>query len=386
MSANRTMKTLRITSCLLALLLLMVLACSVSLPAEAASMPSTGEPTFAKKLRPLLEAAMKQLSIPGAIIFVDDPGQGKWTTALGTRDLATNAPMQVNSYMRIGSITKTLTATVILQLVDQGKLRLDDPVGRYRPEVPNGNHITIRELLNMSSGLFNYSEDEDFDRAFLADPYKAWDPKELVAIAFKHPPYFAPGEGWRYSNTNYLLLGLLIEQITGRAVEKVFQRNIFRPLGIVDTSLPALTSSVIPNPHPRGYTRQLGTGPLDATEWNPSWAWTAGSAISRLHDLQIWAKALATGRLLSAATQKERLSWVDLGQIWIGKELDYGLGVANFGGFIGHDGELPGFQSFMGYMPQKGATIIVLVNLDVAPDGSPPADALAALIQQELFA
>ena len=148
----------------------------------------------------------------------------------------------------------------------------------------------------------------------------------------------------------------------------------------------ALTTSVIPNPHPRGYTRQLGTGPLDATEWNPSWAWTAGSAISRLHDLQIWAKALATGRLLSAATQKERLSWVNLGQVWIGKELDYGLGVANFGGFIGHDGELPGFQSFMGYMPQKGATIIVLVNLDVAPDGSPPADALAALIQQELFA
>ena len=155
MSANRTVKRLRIPSCLLALLLLMVLACSVSLPAEAASMPSTGEPTFAKKLRPLLEAAMKQLSIPGAIIFVDDPGHGKWTTTLGTRDLATHAPMQVNSYMRIGSITKTLTATVILQLVDQGKLRLDDPVGRYRPEVPNGNHITIRELLNMSSGLFN---------------------------------------------------------------------------------------------------------------------------------------------------------------------------------------------------------------------------------------
>ncbi len=349
-------------------------------------MPSTGEPPFAKKLRPLLEAAMKQLSIPGAIIFVDDPGQGKWTTTLGTRDLATHAPMQVNSYMRIGSITKTLTATVILQLVDQGKLRLDDPIGRYQPEVPNGNHITIRELLNMTSGLFNYSEDEDFDRALVANPYKAWDPKELVAIAFKHPPYFAPGESWHYSNTNYLLLGMLIEQITGRSVEKVFQRNIFRPLDMDGTILPQLTSSTLPNPHPRGYTRQLGTGPLDATEWNPSWAWTAGSAISRLHDLQIWAKALATGRLLSAATQKERLSWVNLGQVWIGKELDYGLGVANFGGFIGHDGDLPGFQSFMGYMPQKGATIIVLVNLDVAPDGSPPADALAALIQQELFA
>lgn len=160
--------------------------------------------------------------------------------------------------------------------------------------------------------------------------------------------------------------------------------------------LPAEAASTLPTREPpfakklrpllEAKMMQLGPSPLDVTEWNPSWAWMAGSAISQLHDLQIWAKALATGQLLSAATQKERLSWVNLGQVWIGKELDYGLGVANFGGFIGHNGDLPGFQSFMGYMPQKKATIIVLANLDVAPDGSTPADELSKVIQQELFA
>jgi D-alanyl-D-alanine carboxypeptidase len=136
-----------------------------------------------------------------------------------------------------------------------------------------------------------------------------------------------------------------------------------------------------------------GKGPLlNVTDWNPSWGWTAGSAISTLHDLQIWAKALATGRLLSAATQKQRLSWVTCAPIWLGKPQCYGLAVADYGGFLGHTGTLPGFQSFMGYQPQKGATIIVLVNLNVAAEDSEPpttlgpADDLAKVIQQELFA
>jgi D-alanyl-D-alanine carboxypeptidase len=390
MSANRIMKTHYFPTRLLALLLLVAClvgsAWSVYSPAQAATTRSIGEPPFAGKLRPLLEAKMKQLRIPGAIVFVDDPGQGSWTTTLGTRDLATKAPMQVKSYMRIGSITKTFTGTVILQLVDQHKLRLDDPVSKYQPEVPNGVHITLRELLNMSSGLFNYSDDEGFGQALLADPYKAWDPKELVTIAFKHRPYFAPGKGWHYSNTNYILLGMIVEQLTHMRVEKAFQRYIFRPLGMFGSSLPLRTSSAIPDPHPDGYTQLPGTGPtIDVTDWNPSWGWTAGSAISTLHDLKIWAKALVTGRLLSAATQKERLNWVHTGLSWIGKDLGYGLGVADFGGFIGHNGGLPGFQSWMGYLPQKGATIVVLANLDEAPDGSGPADDLAKVIQQELF-
>jgi D-alanyl-D-alanine carboxypeptidase len=396
MSAKTLHRFRRLILALALLVCLVLSASTVSSAVQAAPMHSTGQPPCVAKLKSLLQAKMQQLRIPGAIILVDDPGQCSWTTAMGIGNLATREPMQVNNSMRIGSITKTLTGTVILQLVDQGKLRLDDPVGTYQPEVPNGKNITIRQLLNMTSGLFNYDDDKDFAPAFLDNPYKVWQPEELLALAFKHPPYFAPGKGFHYSNTNTVLLGLIIEQLTHLPAEQAFQRYIFGPLGLHQTSLPPRFSSAIPNPHAQGYmygTDFTGKGPLlNVTDWNPSWGWTAGSAISTLHDLHIWAKALATGRLLSAATQKERLSFVNIGTLWLGKPLRYGLGVADFGGFIGHNGSLPGFQSWMGYQPQKGATIIVLVNLNIAAsDSEPPtqlspADELAKVIQQELFA
>jgi D-alanyl-D-alanine carboxypeptidase len=323
------------------------------------------------------------------MVYVNVPGQGTWTTALGIGNLASRQPMQVNNFMRIGSLTKTFTATVILQLVDQGKLGLDDPVSKYQPEVPNGAHITIRELLNMTSGLFTYDDDEGWTQAFLADPYRVWTPEELLAIAFKHPPVFAPGKGWYYDNTNYILLGLIMEQLTHLPAEQAFQRYLFGPLGMRQTSLPSPTSSAIPAPHAQGYmygTDFTGTGPLlNVTDWNPSWGWTAGAAVSTLHDLKIWAKALATGRLLSEATQKERLTWVNVGT-WLGKPFGYGLGVMDFGGFLGHSGVTFGFTSWMGYQLQTGATIIVLTNLYLTTSRTGPAEELAKVIKHELFA
>jgi D-alanyl-D-alanine carboxypeptidase len=375
----------------LALVVCLVLStCAPAGVAPTQTTPTVGVPAFVGKLQPLLLAKMQQLRIPGAIIFVDDPGQGSWTTTLGTSDLASKAPMQVDNYMRIGSIAKTFTATVILQLVDQHKLGLDDPVGKYQPEVPNGKNITIRELLNMTSGLFTYDGDEGFAQASLADPYKVWDPKALLAIAFKHPPYFAPGKGWFYDNTNYILLGLIMEQLTHLPAEQAWQRSIFGPLGMRQTSLLPRSSSAIPDPHAQGYlygTDFTGTGPLlNVTDWNPSWTWTAGAAISTLHDLKIWAKALATGQLLSAATQKERLTWVNTGALYLGKPWLYGLGMTDYAGFIGHTGVIFGFTSFMGYLPQKGATIIVLSNLYLVAGSAAAAQKLAEVIQQELFA
>jgi D-alanyl-D-alanine carboxypeptidase len=370
---------------------LVVAACAKAGVSPARPTPTVRVPAFAARLQPLLEARMQQLHIPGALIYVDDPGQGSWTTALGTSDLTTHAPMNVNSYMRIASITKTFTATAILQLVDQGKLRLDDPVSIYQPEVPNGKNITIRELLNMTSGLFSFDDDPAVFQTWQADPGKVWNPKEELAIAFKHPPYFAPGKGYHYSNTNCILLGLIIEQIAHQSVAEVFQQRIFTPLGMYGSSLPPSTSAVIPDPHPQGYMygtlldllepKALAEPPHNVTSWSLSQAWTAGAAISTLHDLQIWAKALATGQLLSTAMHKEQLSLTPQSQG------EYGLGMANFGGFLGHNGADPGFQSWMGYQPQTGATIIVLTNLFPTPDGSLlSADPLAGIIQQELFA
>jgi D-alanyl-D-alanine carboxypeptidase len=186
----------------------------------------------------------------------------------------------------------------------------------------------------------------------------------------------------------------------------VFHDRIFGPLGMTETSLPPRSSAAIPAPHPRGYefgtlvevverilsaprtpeqaakvNAEAGT-PRDVTDVNPSWGWTAGAAISTLHDLRIWAKALTTGTLLSPATQRERLSWTPTGSAPTAPK--YGLGIMDFGGFIGHNGGIPGFQSWMEYQPDKDATVIVLTNLGTAPDGTTPADALAGIIRDHI--
>lgn len=350
---------------------------------------------------------MKAMRVPGAVIFVQGVGSESWTASLGTSNLATHAPMNPDMHFRIGSITKTFVGTVILQLIDEGKIKLDDPISKYQSEVPDGKNITVREVLNMSSGLYNYSEDDGFGKILEAELYgnnmnRVWEPKELLAIAFKHPPYFAPSKGFHYSNTNYILLGLMIEQITGHTVEDEIQRRILTPLGMSNTSMPQLTSSAIPNPYPRGYTfvtpatqtgqpggastsKQLNaTNPLDVTMVNPSWGWTAGNMISTVHDLQIWAKALATGKLLNTATQKERLNWLPITGGSPAYPLKYGLAIADFNGFIGHNGGLPGFQSFMGYMPEKSEMIVILTNLEPTANNAGPADELAKTIQKNL--
>jgi D-alanyl-D-alanine carboxypeptidase len=286
-----------------------------------------------------------------------------------------------------------MVATVVLQLVDADKLGLNDPIGRYFPQVPNGSTITIREVLNMTSGLFDYSEDQTFAQRLVTHPHTVWNPWELLAIALKHPPYFAPGQDLHYSNTNYILLGLLIEKITHMPVAKVLQQHIFEPLDMDHTFLPPRSSEAIPTPHAHGYSSfETPPVPTDVTTWNPSWAWTAGSAISTLHDMKLWAKALATGTLLSPATQRQRLTFVPftlLGKplFWLGHRVGYGLGIADFAGVLGHAGDLPGFSSFEGYDPHKHATIVVLANLNYnALSSSFPASELEMSIQKELFA
>jgi len=225
----------------------------------------------------------------------------------------------------------------------------------------------------------------------MAHPDRVWTPQELVAISFKHPAYFAPGKDFHYSNTNTILLGMIIEHITGHTVESEFQHRIFAPLGMKNSIMPPRTSSALPAPYSQGYmlntpveqgVANKGTVQdlLNVTRWNPSWGWTAGAAISTLHDLQIWAKALAMGKLLKPATQKERLTWYTQ----LPGPRGYGLAIADFTGFVGHNGQLPGYQSFEGYMQAKDETIIVLTNLYAAPDGSEPADALANIIMKDL--
>jgi D-alanyl-D-alanine carboxypeptidase len=334
----------------------------------AALMPAAAEPVGAapmldsdkvRRLDATIEQTLRTAAIPGAIIGIWTPGES-YVRAFGTADQATGRAMQPDFYSRIGSVTKTFTATGVLQLVDEGRVGLDDPVGRYVDGVPRGDEITLRQLAGMTSGLFDYTATQQFDQALEADPYRSYTPRELLGWAFAEPEMFAPGEGFGYSNTNTILLGLVVEAVSGQSLANYIHDAILTPLGLVHTSLPA--TNTLPDPHPQGYTDQ--TGPVvAATNWDPSWEWAAGGMISTLDDLRIWARAVATGRLLSPATQAQRL--VMTAVPGAAPPSGYGLGIMNNNGWIGHSGALPGFEAFSAFLADGQMTLVILTNTDV---------------------
>ena len=204
-----------------------------------AATPSAFSLAIQRQLQQALDQTVANPAVPGAIVGIWVPGRGTWVRAAGLADRTTKRPMQVQDYTRIGSITKTFIGTLILQLVGEGKLGLDDPIQRWAPRVPNAQHITVRELLNMSSGLYNYTEDEQWARQAVSPrtglALRQWMPQQLVQVAVAHKPYFPPGKGYHYSNTNFILLGLIVEQVTGQPVRDVLWTRILRPLGLQHT-------------------------------------------------------------------------------------------------------------------------------------------------------
>ncbi|MFJ5094090.1 serine hydrolase domain-containing protein [Streptomyces sp. NPDC088557] len=337
-----------------------------SSPAARDDFPQLA-PAVAQQLDRAVQDVMKQTGVPGVTVGLSAPGKGTYIRSFGVADKETRQPMDPGLYMRIGSETKTFTVTALLELVDQGKVKLDDTISRYVDGVPNGDRITLRNLASMRSGLFNYSADDGFYKAFTTDPERPFTPQELLDYSFKHPVKFQPGAEFDYCNTNLILLGLVVEKAGGMPVDEFVQKNVLDPAGLRHTVFP--TDAAIPSPHAHGYTDQTASGKLeDATDWNPSWGWAAGAMISDLQDLRTWARVVATGTLLSPATQAERLRTYPTGVAGAG----YGLGIFDIQGWIGHNGSLPGYQSLTIYLPESRATLVVLLNTDVTHEGSAP--------------
>ena len=349
-------------------------------PPSTSAITKPIDDTLAKRLDAAVDQAMTAAGVPGAIVGIWGP-DGDYVRAFGVADKATRAPMKTDFYSRIGSVTKTFTVTAILQLADQGKLGLDDAIAEFIDGVPLGNRITLRQLARMQSGLVNYTATPEFQKAMFADPRRPFTPHELIDFAFTQPNTFPPGQGFEYCNTNTVLLGMVVQKVSGQPLDGYIQDHILAPLGMSHTSFP--TTNAFPDPHAQGYTKQTADGKeAVTTDWDPSWAWAAGAMISTLDDMRIWAPALATGKLLTPEMQEQRLQTV--GSPGMPPQDGYGLGIFNLGGWIGHNGSLPGYQAVVVYLPQKQTSLVILTNTDIEYQGGEPSTTLATAITKVL--
>ncbi|AIK35705.1 beta-lactamase family protein [Bacillus pseudomycoides] len=337
--------------------------------AEPTQNISSSLQTSTQRDRNSVKQAMRdilQLGIPGILAKTSEGGK-TWGYAAGIANLSTKKPMKTDFRFRIGSVTKTFTATVVLQLAGENRLNLDDSIEKWLPGVIqgngyDGNQITIRQILNHTSGIAEYLRSKDVD---MMNTKKTYTAEELVKIGLSLPPDFAPGKGWSYSDTGYVLLGILIEKVTGNSYAEEIENRIIEPLELSNTFLPG-NSSVIPGTnHARGYVQPDGASELkDVTYYNPSIASSAGDMISTADDLNKFFSYLLSGKLLKEQQLKQMLTTVPTGSAEIS---GYGLGIyetklPNGVSIWGHTGSIPGFVTLVGGTLGGKHTLAVNLN------------------------
>lgn len=350
--------------------------------------PSASAPLGADVVEPLDAAARAAFAdcagTPGAVVGVRTP-EGTWTAAYGLADPEAATPMTTDVHLRIGSVTKTFVATVLLQLVDEGRVSLDDPISGFVDHVASGDQITLGLLASMRSGIGDYLASAPFVTRVVADPTAAFTPTDLVEAGLSVPASFAPDAAFAYSNTNYILLGPVLEQVTGQDLGELLRTRVIEPLGLSGTSWPG-DSTALPSPSARGFTASVPPAtpdhPVDTTRWNPSWAGAAGALISTVDDLLTFGRALVTGQgLLDASTQAARLRSFRPAP-GLGPNVAYGLGLMTIDGWIGHSGDIPGYRAAMYHEPTSDTTLVVLTNSDIVA-GRCPAPLAATTISTD---
>ncbi|MGW9436056.1 serine hydrolase domain-containing protein [Streptomyces sp. NPDC055607] len=334
---------------------------SVGLLAPPAGAGSRSDP-----VQRSLNALVSAEGLPGALASVEyRTGRSRDYTS-GVGDLAGGWKVPTDGQVRIGSNTKAFTAVVVLQLVAEGKIGLDSSVETYLPGLVrgmgvDGRRVTVRQLLQHTSGIPNYT---DYDM-----PPRYYEPRELVDVALQHEAVFAPGTDWAYSNTNYVLAGLIVQRVTGRPVAEQIDKRVVRRIGLRHTYFPAVGDMTIREPHPKGYYRESADVPLhEYTELDPSWAWTAGQMISTNSDLNQFYQALLSGRLLPEAQLDQMRTTVPVPAEDFGPGVRYGLGLVSrslsCGGiYWGHGGDIPGFHTRGGVTEDGRAAHVAVTAL-----------------------
>ncbi len=297
-------------------------------------------------------------------------GDDVWQTTYGVSDLDSKAPYRAEDYVRIASITKSFTATAVLQMVDAGSLALDDVLESYVPGIANGSQITIQQLLGMQSGIYDFTSNAQFLADFDADPTMAWSEEQTVALIKANQPSFAPGAQLQYCDSNYVLLGMILEKTGGKSAGEVITEQVVKKVGLTGTSYP--TDATMPDPHPTAYRpggdTSDGSKPFDnaanppkvVNEVNPAVASTAGAMISTLADLKVWGAELAGGSLLKPETQALRLQYTRFPNVPV--NLGYGLGCERLNDFTGHNGAILGYSTVVMRDPNADVTIAAVAN------------------------
>ena len=308
--------------------------------------------------------ALVAAGAPGAVAAVRTSTATRRAVA-GVAILRPRTRMRTTDRYRIASVTKPFVATLVLKLAAERRLTLGDTVERWLPGlIPNGQAISLRQLLNHTSGLYDYGSDRAWQQARLENPRREWSPRELVAIATSHPALFAPGRGWSYSNTNYVLAGLVVEAVTGKPLVQELQDRLFAPLALRSTSYPAGTE--IEGRHAHGYVGRgsglpIAKGTLvDVTTVVSPTAWGAGQIVSNADDLTRCFQALLRGRLLPAAELRAMKTVVP--------GYAYGLGIRRAstacGTAWGHNGDIPGYRNVVWATADGRRSAAVMVNVD----------------------
>lgn len=362
--------------------LVAVALCSAALIAFTAACGGTSihaaKPGPTAKEEAKIQHALDRLTAtgaPGAIAFVRDGDQTLRLTS-GYGNLETKEPMRPTDRFRIGSVTKTFVATVALQLAGEGTLALDDTIERWLPGlVPNGEEITVRELLNHTSGIFDYASDQGFITRVLWKPTEVWTPRKLVAIATAHQPLFAPGATWSYSNTGYIVLGLIVEAASGNSIRTELERRIFGPLNLRATSFDSTPR--VAGAYAHGYY-PLDGRPRDMSVFSQSSTWAAGAVVSTADDLANFYRALLRGRLLRPGVLRAMKTTVPVAADPHGGGSGLGLFETGLpcGRIWGHEGTFFGYKTIAYSSRDASRQLVVMVN------DSPPSPAVANALER----
>ncbi|MDM7921804.1 MAG: serine hydrolase domain-containing protein [Pyrinomonadaceae bacterium] len=372
---------------------LAVAAFAVSLAAQR-PVAAVGTNVVKKQLQQKLDEWHKAGKFPGATIGVVMPDGESFGLAVGFSDRDAKTPMKPEARMLAGSTGKTFAAATALQLVKEGKLSLDDKVSKYLgsfpwySQLPNAGDITVRQLMNHTSGLVRYEFKEQFTKDLTANPDKTWKPEELLAYLLDEKPPFAAGTSWEYSDTNYIVLGMIIERVTGKRFYDEAMRRFVKPYKLKNTipqdsrTIKGLIQGYAGPNNPFGGTDTMINGGKFAI--NPQFEWTGGGWASNSEDLARWAKLMYEGKAIDPSLLPQMLDGVAAPML--GRDTKYGLGViirqTPAGTSYGHSGFFPGYLTDMMYFPDRKLAIAVQVNTSQGRDlGKPLGRLLAELVQ-----